>query len=312
MRGFVFLCAVAASGCLAGPRHRGAIAREAPPTWTAPARKLDRSEPPTAESIAVAPPTDAELVFDEPAAELDDAKEAPPSNVLAAPAKKKTAKSGTNKPKGKPDQIGPNAGAGPAIVYAALSPAQCLAELASRAIPHVQAGAANGVDLPIRLTGPLHGVEFHGPEPKAQRATSVWEIVDCRLALALDDLARILAVHDVIEVVHLSMYRPPPKGEKAPSRHGAALAIDLASVIRKDGSKLSVLEDWHGAIGGKTCGDGAAPNPPTKEALALRALLCEVVDARLFNVVLTPNYNKPHANHFHLEVTRGVKWFILD
>ena len=34
-------------------------------------------------------------------------------------------------------------------------------------------------------------------------------------------------------------------------------------------------------------------------------------EAQLFNVVLTPNYNKPHANHFHLEVTRGVKWFLV-
>ncbi|MFO0006556.1 MAG: hypothetical protein ACK559_36105 [bacterium] len=27
--------------------------------------------------------------------------------------------------------------------------------------------------------------------------------------------------------------------------------------------------------------------------------------------MLTPNYNWPHRNHFHLEVTSGVKWYIV-
>ena len=50
----------------------------------------------------------------------------------------------------------------------------------------------------------------------------------------------------------------------------------------------------------------AGPSPATKEATEIRKLLCDAADAKLFNVVLTPNYNKPHQNHFHLEVTRGV------
>ena len=48
------------------------------------------------------------------------------------------------------------------------------------------------------------------------------------------------------------------------------------------------------------------------EAKKLRALLCEIVGRRLFNVVLTPNYNAPHKNHFHLEITAGVKWFLVN
>ena len=43
----------------------------------------------------------------------------------------------------------------------------------------------------------------------SQRESSPWEIVDCRLALALDDFAEQLAAHDIVTVVHLSMYRPP-------------------------------------------------------------------------------------------------------
>jgi len=27
--------------------------------------------------------------------------------------------------------------------------------------------------------------------------------------------------------------------------------------------------------------------------------------------VLTPDFNRAHRNHFHLEVTAGVKWFMV-
>jgi hypothetical protein len=199
-----------------------------------------------------------------------------------------------------------------ALEYAALSGPSCIAELKKRAIPFTTVDAALGVDQPVRIAGLLHGVDVHGNEPKAKRATSPYEILDCRLLLALDDFTRILAQHDVVEAVHMSMYRPPAKLPKDPKRHDAALAIDLGFVVKKDGTKLSVLDHWHGYIGAKTCGNGAGPSPATKEATEIRKLLCEAADAKLFNVVLTPNYNKPHQNHFHLEVTRGVKWFIVN
>jgi hypothetical protein len=89
------------------------------------------------------------------------------------------------------------------------------------------------------------------------------------------------------------------------------VAIDAGRFLRQDGSELSVDRDFHGALGAKTCGDGAAPHPATAAARALRRLLCEIVAQRIFNVVLTPNYNPPHKNHFHLEVTAGKRWFLL-
>ncbi|HEX7841406.1 MAG TPA: extensin family protein, partial [Kofleriaceae bacterium] len=81
--------------------------------------------------------------------------------------------------------------------------------------------------------------------------------------------------------------------------------------IDRSGAVLDVDKDFHGAIGARTCGEGAAPRPATPAALALRSILCEVAERHLFNVVLTPNYNRPHHNHFHLEVTAGVAWFLV-
>jgi hypothetical protein len=200
----------------------------------------------------------------------------------------------------------------PAVRYGSLEADACYAELARRHIAYSRETAA-GVDAGVRLAGPLHGVTFRTNESEKQRVTSHWEIGDCRLILSLDDFAEILTRYNIVEVRHYSMYRKPTEGEKATpgKRHNGAVAIDAAKFIDKDGAVLEVDKDFHGAIGDKTCGDGAAPHPVTPEATKLRSILCDAVAAHLFNVVLTPNYNPPHHNHFHLEVTRGVKWFLV-
>jgi hypothetical protein len=201
----------------------------------------------------------------------------------------------------------------PAVRYGAMSAAECLAELKSRQVAF-EPETARGVVAPVRLKGPLHGVEFKTDLPASQDATTPWQIADCRLVLALDDFAELLAAHEVVSVRHYSMYRPPPKSwpdDKPGTRHNGALALDAASFTTKDGTTLVVDKDFHGHIDAKTCGDGAAPRPSTPQAIELRQILCEAVDHHLFNVVLTPNYNRAHHNHFHLEVTAGVKWFLV-
>jgi hypothetical protein len=203
----------------------------------------------------------------------------------------------------------------PAQSYGALDSTACEAELGTRGVPFVRVDSARGVLAPVRLTGALHGVTFRTALPADKRATSPWEIVDCRLALALDDFAAQLEKHDVAEVVHYSIYRPPSKkwpGGKVASRHPGGLAIDAGTFVKKDGTRLEVERDFHGRIGATTCGNaGAAPQPSTPEALELRRIVCDAAQARLFNVELTPDYNWAHRNHFHLEVTAGAKWFVV-
>ena len=78
----------------------------------------------------------------------------------------------------------------------------------------------------------------------------------------------------------------------------------------RDGHALDVEDHFSGRIGAKTCGDGARPRKATPESTKLRALLCETVAAGIFNIVLTPNFNRAHRNHFHLEIT-GAQWFLV-
>ena len=200
----------------------------------------------------------------------------------------------------------------PAIRYASLSREDCEAELGARKI-EFDRETARGVLAPVRLKGPLHGVEFRTNLQDDQRATTPWEIADCRLVLALDDFAAILEKHQITQVRHYSMYRVPPKSwadDRVGSRHNGGLALDAARFIRADGTKLDVLDDFKGKRGSKTCGPKAR-KVKDPVALELRAIVCAAVEQQLFNVVLTPDFNKAHRNHFHLEVTAGVKWFMV-
>jgi len=211
-----------------------------------------------------------------------------------------------------PDYV-PLPAAAPALRYGRLDRVACENELERRGVPFARVDEARGVLAPVRLQGALHGVTFRTGLPEARRATSPWEIVDCRLALALDDFAAQLATHDITQVIHFSVYRPPsltwPEGKIA-SRHPGALAIDAGTFVKRDGTHLEVEHDFHGRIGSTTC-TGSGPHPATREALELRRIVCDATDARLFNVALTPDYNWPHRNHFHLEVTAGVGWFVV-
>ena len=206
-----------------------------------------------------------------------------------------------------------NADTLPAYRYSSMDADACKAELTARSIPFVEE-TGRGVVQPVRLTGPLHGVTYRTDEGAQERATTPYEIADCRLVLALDDFAQILEKHDIVEVRHYSIYRPPGKSwpeDKAAKQHAGGLALDAGRFIAKNGATLDVTKHFHGAIGDATCGKSAAPHPVTKEATELRSILCEAVGAHLFNIVLTPNFNRPHHNHFHLEVAAGVTWYLV-
>ena len=201
----------------------------------------------------------------------------------------------------------------PASRYANLTNRQAYAEVQRRGIPYRRVTEAPGVRAPIRLTGPLHGVTIHSSLPEAERADSPYEILDARLALALDDLCRILAVHDVVEVVHFTMYRPGGVSPKAQdlTRHPAGLAIDLGAIKKSNGEWLSVGIHWAEQIGAKTCGEGARKLKP-RRGRELVSILCEAADQRLFHYMLSPHFNEAHHDHFHLEIKPHGNWFLVN
>jgi hypothetical protein len=202
-----------------------------------------------------------------------------------------------------------------AETYAAMSPAACLAALEERHISFVSEEPKRGVEIPIRLTGRVAGVLYRTDFPDGERNHVPWEVFDCRLVLSLDDFGEILRAHSVAEVRIFSAWRPPsnnwPMTQWA-RRHEGALAIDVRELRKDTGETLNILEQFHGRLGAEQCSPAApAPNPDSPEARELHAIVCAAAEAHLFNSILTPNYNPAHKNHFHLELTPEVDWFML-
>jgi hypothetical protein len=69
------------------------------------------------------------------------------------------------------------------------------------------------------------------------------------------------------------------------SQHATANAIDIAGFHLADGRVITVLKDY-----GK-------PTPEGRFLAAARLSACD-----LFNIVLGPDYNRLHANHFHIDM----------
>ena len=199
--------------------------------------------------------------------------------------------------------------------YVRMDRATCEVELARRSIAFVRGEETPGVLAPIRLRGPLSGVSIHSSLAPAQQAKSPHEIFDCRLVLALDDFAALVAWRGVAEMIHLSAYRPQSENGCTPryigKQHCAALAVDIGYFKRRDGVVLNIEKDFHGRIGQETCSGAAAPNPPSPAANELWSFVCEATRRTLFTVVLTPNYNAEHKNHFHLEITPDAEWMMI-
>lgn len=201
----------------------------------------------------------------------------------------------------------------PAYRYANMSNAEVEAELLRRHLPHEKV-TARGVRYPVRLTGRLHGVWIHSVLPAEQRKTSPFEILDGRLALALDDFSEILAAHGFEEAVHFTMYRPPSdetKDGKYYHRHPGGMAIDLGALKKDTGHWMAVGPHWPAEIGAKTCGPGGR-SLLGRRGRELLSLACEASDRRIFHYLLSPHFDTPHSDHLHLEIKVGVKWFLVN
>jgi hypothetical protein len=202
-----------------------------------------------------------------------------------------------------------------AEVYAALSPAACLAQLTERGISFTREPPTRGVEIPVRVSGKVGGVLYRTDFPDHERGKVPWEIFDCRLLLSLDDFGEVLRAHSIVEARIFSCWRPPAKSwpmNEWGKRHEGALAVDVRELRKDNGEALNILDQFNGRVGATLCGEGATPpSPDSPEAKELHEIACAAADSHLFNSVLTPNYNPPHKNHFHLELTPDVDWFMV-
>jgi hypothetical protein len=191
-------------------------------------------------------------------------------------------------------------------IIGALDDVACLKSLKKHKVPFVKAPAAAKIEQPIIITGPIEGVHFDTGRPYDKRTAAAGDAVDCRLAVSLVDLAKVVKKHTITHVIVKSFHRPnqPILDPGAPLRHRIGFAIDIAAFKTKKGQTWSVEHDFHGKIGQTTCGTTAAkPSPDAKESRELWAMFCQIAATEAFDSGINPNYNASHFDHMHFDLT---------
>ncbi|MEZ4366757.1 MAG: extensin family protein [Kofleriaceae bacterium] len=164
-----------------------------------------------------------------------------------------------------------------------------------------------GVAEPVTATIPINGVAWRYVENENPRSTLFG---DCDLIRSLAEAAPYLRRRGVVEVADIGVYNyrcigggTPPNCPNGISQHAYANAIDIAGVTYDGGATYaSVLTDW--VIDPDAQPTCSAATEPGKDTL-LHELICELKAAGVWNIVLTPNYNGDHRNHFHVDLTPG-------
>lgn len=158
------------------------------------------------------------------------------------------------------------------INYAALAPRQAGAQCGYRDAVRFRPGGA----LAVRYAPPNLGTAC---PVAAALALWEWHVVQ---PAALEHFGSQVARID--HYGSFSCRRLYGRSEGAWSEHANANAVDIAGFALRDGTRISVLNDWN-------------ENGPRA------AFLREVRDGgcRLFATVLSPDYNAAHRDHFHFD-----------
>ncbi len=163
----------------------------------------------------------------------------------------------------------------------------CLLRLRKLGVRHRSLADIYLINTPVELLGPVGGVHYK-PTGRARL------IVDCRFALALHRAGPFFRALGVPTGYFSNTYRRHRKKSLARvSRHGLGLAMDLHRVRTGDGALLRVKRDYDKGL------DDACDNPRRP---ALNRLACLLKRHGVFDVVLTPDTNRAHFNHFHLAI----------
>jgi hypothetical protein len=168
--------------------------------------------------------------------------------------------------------------------------ARCLAELDRLAVDY-QRVKRPGIAIGVAIDGALGGVTYHSDAHPL--------VIDCSLAVSLAEAGRYLAALGIEQAGFSSAYsRRNVRGTSRPSKHSYGLAIDVHTFTGPALGTLRVDHDFEQGLGDAVDCIGA---PVTRGGAALATAKCQLARSGLFYLVLTPDYDDAHHNHFHLE-----------
>ena len=290
-----------ASGCaLPGSGQRGQ-----PPRTTAPGRPPAAASATSPAAAGATPPRQAP----DASASLPEPLPTPPSSpsTISPPVAAIATPGGESPERSFLEPLGPLLleATAPAMLVANLLPSACRQELADLApAVKVERRGYPHVAFPVRIVGSLRGVRI-----RTAAAPSKYGVLDCRLALAFDAMATILAEHQVAEMRVGTIYRPGARirGGRTRSQHAYGLAADVVALVRTDGRVVPVEGSWGAEIGQDPCGPSALMRDAREEVLFMRNAICALARGGAFHHILTPSSDRAHHNHIHLDIQRDAR-----
>ncbi len=192
-------------------------------------------------------------------------------------------------------------GAGAARPALARARGDCLARLDELAVDYRPAGPLTGIAEPVEVLGPLGGVTYR-PLGHARPL-----ILDCSLVYSLAVAGRFF-VDEGLPIAEFSdsYDRRFVHGTSHWSKHAFGLALDVHRWLSAadPARALSVAGDYQTGLGrGRDC----IGHPSDAGARSLRLLWCRLVRSELFRIVLDPDFDAAHRNHFHIQAPAWVE-----
>jgi hypothetical protein len=166
----------------------------------------------------------------------------------------------------------------------------CYAELDARQVSYKKT-KKRGIAQAVEISGHLGGVTVAGPDTL---------VIDCSLAVSLAEAGRYMQALGIAKATFSSAYsRRNVRGTNRPSKHSYGLAIDISGVSGPELGAMRVAPDYEQGLGGAV---DCVGQPMTQAGAILKILQCQLVRSGLFHLVLSPDYDDAHHDHFHLEV----------
>lgn len=151
-------------------------------------------------------------------------------------------------------------------------------------------GGAAICDVPqgVSITRGPTGIKYARPA----RVNAAFALRLLQFERVLQQEAQAAFGRRVVKLEHLGTYvcRMMAAYPTWVSEHSFGNAIDIAAIVLSNGRRITVEQHW-------------GPRGPATNNTArfLRRLGRRLYDEQVFNVVLTPHFDRRHHNHFHLD-----------
>ena len=141
----------------------------------------------------------------------------------------------------------------------------------------------------LRITRGATGIRY----PKPLHVNGPFALRTLHFEHIVQETAQKWLHQPVKQIEHLGTYvcREVAGRSGSLSQHAHGNAIDVSGFVLKNGTRVSVKRDY--------VRSGATPVKPAE--LFLRDLVERLREERVFRVILTPDWDRRHHNHLHLD-----------